>query len=795
METLMQNARCGLRIMRRNPGFTGTAVAILALGIGATTAIFTVANDFLLRPLPFANSDRIVIVKRFDRKLARSGWTDPLSFKYWQRNNRVFEEMGAWSEITQQYNLTGPEGPERIWAEQASSGFFRVLGVKPVLGRGFSAKEDQPGGERVALISNALWERRYGRSPDVVGKTITLDGQSDTIIGVLPRGFRFSTTPEDVWTPLGGMLNGGAGGLFLNVIAQLRPGVTVDQARADLDALMPQLNRQFPDTWNADQNIGVENLRDRYTRDLRPALLVLLAEAGLVLLTACANLSNLLLARATVRRKEIAIRQALGSSRARLVSQVLIENAMLAVPGVFAGLLMAFGGVRILYAVLPAVWLPLAPSNIDPVVLTFALAVSLLTVALFSAVPAWSIAGFDLNETLKQGSGDLFGRSSRKSFRDVLVIAEIALAAMLLTGTGLLLRSFLRLSAVNLGFQAENVLTLDLARIENNTDAFYDRVLERIAVLPAVRAVAAINIGPLSGKDWGQDIVIQGRPPRPRGDSIWASHRQVTLGYFRAMEIPLLKGRSFVSGDRNRQVAVISETMAKRYWPGEDPVNKHFGVNCAQSKCNWIGVIGVVGDVKELGPAGEPVVAMYFPETTAQMTLVIRTNQEPASLRNDVVGIIHSIDPQQPITNIKTMEDIVSQSKTPQRLTTIITGLFAGLALILAVVGLYGVISYSVGQRVHEFGIRLALGAMKSDLWALILAQGLRIGLTGVAIGVAGSFFVSRVMSRLVFGINPNDPLTLIAGSLVLIFATLVASSVPARRAMKTDPAVALRHE
>lgn len=795
MEASLRDARLGLRMMRRNPGFSCIAIATLALGIGATTAIFSVANDYLLRPLPFLNSDRIVTVKRFDRKLAQSGWTDPPSFKYWQRNGHVFMAMGAWSETTRQYNLTGAEGPERVSGKQVSSGFFDVLGVKPILGRAFSGAEDARGGEHVVVISDSLWQRRYGRSPDVIGKAITLDGQSGTIIGVLPRGFSFSTTPEDVWVPLGEMLDGGAGGLFLNVIGLLRPGVRADQAHADLETLTQQLERQFPDTWNADQNISVKSLRDRYTRDLQPALFALLAAAGLVLLTACANISNLLLTRTIVRRKEIATRQALGCSRSRLVSQVLVESAILAIPGALGGVLIAFGGVRILYATLPVEWLPLAHKGVSPLVLSFAVAVSLLTIAVFSAAPAWSSARLNLNVALRDGIGSPIGRWGRTSFRDVLVIFEIALAAILLSGTGLLLRSFIRLSAVDLGFHTEDILSVELTRTGGETDAFLECVLNRIAALPSVRAAGAINIGPLSGTEWSQDIVIGGRAHRAQGDSIWASHRQVTPGYFRAMEIPILKGRSFVAGDRDRQVSVISAAMAQRYWPDENAVGKRFGVNCTQSKCNWIEVIGVVGDVKELGPGHEPVIAMYFSESAREMSLIVRATESADALRKDVISVIHSIDPQQPVAKVQTMESIVSQSTAPRRLTVIIASIFAGLALILTVVGLFGVISYSVTQRTREFGIRVALGAMKSHILGMILAHGFRLALIGLAVGLAGSFVVSRAIAGLLFGVSSNDPLSFVAGSVLLACATLLACSVPAFRAIKTDAATALRHE
>ena len=769
---------------------------MLGLGIGVTTTIFTAANDFLLRPLPFSKSDRVVMLKRYFKDLPQSGTNDPPTFEFWREQNHVFEDMAAWSMMLDHFNLTGAEGPERVPAKQVSASFFRVLGVKPILGRTFSVAEDKAGGNRVALISHSLWETRYGGNSDVLGKTIILDGKDYTIIGVLPAGFRFSTTPEEVWTPLAEFLDGGHGGEFLYVIALLKPGVTLAQEQADVEGITTPWARQFPDWGNGDQWVAVESVRDRFARDLRPALLVLLVAAALVLLIACANLANLLLARAMGRYKEIAMRRALGASRARIIRQMLSESSVLALLGGSAGLLLAFAGTHVFYAALPTGWQPIARGGIDARVLAFALATLLLTVFLIGMAPAWSATGFDLNEGLKEGLRSPLASMSRRSFRAVLVAGEVALAAMLLTGATLVIKSFARLSALNLGFNSENVLTVDLARTKGGEDTFYKDVLERLSALPQVRAVGAINFKPLyGGPAWGQDITIEGRPPRALNDFIYAGHRSVSLGYFRAMEIPLLKGRSFIATDHDKRVAVISETMARRYWPNEDPVGKRFGVNCARGGCTWNSVIGIVDDVREDGATGEPTTAMYFLETWPKMTLVVRAARNPTNLIADVRSIIRSVDPDQPLGGIRTMENIVSEFVAPQRLTMLISGLFAALALLLAMIGLYGVLSYSVAQRGHEFGIRMALGASAGDILHLIITQGLRLALVGIIVGMAGALALTRVLTSLLFGIMPNDPITFGAVAIFLVGVALLACYIPARRATKVDPIVALRYE
>jgi putative ABC transport system permease protein len=800
MGTLLQDLRFGFRQLGRNPGFAVIAILTLALAIGANTAIFTVANDFLFRPLPFGNSDRVVMVKCQQRKIMQSGmataggWADQPSFKYWRDHNQVFQAMAAWAEEFEQHNLTGPEGPERVRAKQVTEGFFRVLGVTPILGRTFTVAEDQHGGNRVAVISHALWQTRYGSDPGILGNKLTLNGQSYEVIGVLPSNFRFSIASDDVWLPLQANLDEGPGGYYLHALGLLKPGVRLPQAQADMETLDVQLAKIFPQEWNSDQYVVVESLRDRYAKELRPSLLALLAFAGLVLLIACANLANLLLARAAGRQQEIAIRRALGAGRWQIVRQMLIESGLLGLAGGAVGVLVASYGVAVLYLLLPIASSPLARGGIDAPVLLFSLAISLLTVLLFGMAPALRAAGFDLNETLKQGLRGSRSMAGAQSSRAVLVAGEVALAAILLTAAGLLAKSFVRLSTVALGFQPESVLTVALHRPGQHMEHFYDPVLQRITALPQVRSAGIINFAPLSGGGWGQDIEIEGRPHSARG-SIWAAHRQATAGYFRALGIPLLRGRAFEESDWWSDNAIVSEAMAKQYWRGENPIGKRFGVNCADSPCQWNTVVGVVGDVKELGPAAEPAVAMYFMEIGNEMTLAVRATEDPARLVGEIRQIVHSIDPNQPIGDVRTMESLAAESVAPQRLTMLVSVLFAALALVLAMVGLYGVISYSVAQRTHEFGVRVALGAGRRDILKLVVGQGSRMILVGVGAGILGALALARFVSSLLYGVKPADPPTFLAVTLLLIAVALLASYIPARRATKVDPLVALRYE
>jgi putative ABC transport system permease protein len=795
LETILQDVRYAIRTLRKSPGFTIIAVVTLVLGIGATSAIFSVANDFFLEPLPFHDPGRLVSVSEFNPSQTFTGWTDPPSFFAWKRQNHVFEGMAAWDDLESdmRFNLTGSNRPERVVGKQVSSDFFTVLGVTPVIGRPFLPPDFEPGRDRVALISYGFWQRRFGGGPGVVGKELTLDAKSYRIVGVLPKGFRFSIPAEEVWIPLP-LADSGHGGRFLKVVARLKPGTRLKQANADMGAIGARLAKEWK-KWNYGERVRVESLSDRYTRTFSSALAVLMAAVALVLLIACANLSALLLARGVSRRKEMAIRHALGATRVRIIRQTMTESSVLALAGGVLGLLVARVGSAGLYAALPASAMPLTVHGVDWRVVAFTLVTSLLCGIAFGTAPAWTLRQINVTGQLKDGSRLASPTPARSRLRVGLILGEIVVAEMLLTGAILLLRSFVKLSEIEPGFHPRNVLTVRLDRTDGEAGSFYGSVIDRVSKLPSVQAVGAINDLPMTDQQWTQDITVEGQPPRPSGDYIWASHRSVSGNYFQVMGIPLLEGRTFVAPDEERSVALVSKTMAKRCWPGEDPVGRQFAIGTGKERGPWVTVLGVVGDVKDKSLISGPSSVMYFPETIDDMTVVIRSRTSETTIAKAVGDVVHSVDPNQPISSILPMQEVLSESTGPARLATTLTDLFACFSLLLASLGLYGLISHSVSLRAHEIGIRIALGANKADVMRLVVSQGVKLAVIGIVIGLGAAIAAMRLIQSMLYGISSTDPLTFATVSILLFLAAFAACFVPARRAMRVDPAVALRQE
>ena len=801
MTTLIQDLRYALRMLLKNPGFAAVAVIALALGIGANTAIFSVVNTILLRSLPYDDPDRLMVVKENKLPQFPEFSVSPGNFLDWQKQNASFEKLAAVQGSS--YNLvTGDAEPERLDGARVSAGLFEMLGVKPVQGRTFLEEEDQPGHQNVVVLSSNLWKRRFGSDPNIIGQSITMSAASYTIIGIMPPSFQFPDRDIDLWTPIAFTAAQAQqhGSHYVAVIGRLKPGVTTEQARTEMSGIAARLAEQYPNS-NAGWSTIVVPMQQFEVRDIKPALLVLLGAVALVLLIACANVANLLLARSTARQKEIAIRTALGASRSRVVRQLLTESVLLAVVGGGAGLLLAAWGTRSLLALAPEDLPRVKDVALDGRVLGFTLLVTLITGIVFGLVPALQASRPNLNETLKEGGRGTTGGHHR--IRSSLVITEVALALVLLVGAGLLIRSFIRLQQVNPGFNTKNAMSANVAlpgRKYPNSDqylSFFTQLMEKIAALPGVVAVGATQSLPIQG-DYLVGFNIQGRPPDPPGEDKSTNYYAVTPDYFKAMGIPLLRGRLFTEQDSKNapRVAVINETMARTYFSDEDPIGK--GINLSQGREGFREIVGIVGDVKQYGLAQPTTLQTYEPYLQmpfSAVTLIVRTEGNPAALSGSIRSEVLALDKEQPVSRIRTLDQIISGSVQQQRFTMLLLGVFAAVALILAAVGLYGVMSYAVTQRTHEIGIRMALGANTGNVLRLVVGHGMLLALIGVVIGLGGAFAFTRLMSKLLFAVSTTDPVTFVGISVLLTGVALVACLVPARRATKVDPMVALRHE
>ena len=804
---LWQDLRYGLHTLIKNRAFTIVAVIALALGIGANSAIFSVVNTVLLRPLPYKDPDRLVMVWEDASKQGFPHNTPALAnFIDWRNQNQVFEGMAALHR--QSYNLTGSGEPERLDGRRVSANLFELLGVQPLKGRWFLPEEDQPGANRVVILSHRLWQRRFASDESIVGKTLTLNGQNFTVVGVMPRQFEFPTREDQLWVPIGFTPEeaGVRSGHYLEVLARTKPGISREQAQAEMNTIAARLEQQYPES-NSGIGTTVISLHEEVVGNIKPALLILLGAVGFVLLVACANVANLLLARAAVRQKEIALRVALGASRWRLIRQFLTESVLLSAIGGLVGLLLSFVALMVLRSFIPQEISQATEIAIDAKVLGFTLLVSILTGVIFGLAPITQASNLNLNETLKEGGRDSHAGSHGNRIRSLLVVTEVAVSLILLIAAGLLINSFIRLRNVDPGFRTDNVLTMGIVLPQlkypdrARRSAFYTDAIRRVEALPGVKSAAVTNWIPLVFQGDSIGITAEGQPNLPVSERPNAVTRVISPQYFSAMGIHLLQGRLFDERDKENSpaVSIISEAMARRFWPGQDPIGKRFTPGDGDSPDEWIQVIGVVNDVRQFQLQAEPRPQMYLTHEQvgvfAPRYLVVKTAVDPLSMASSVRDAVWAVDRDQPVSKISTMEEILADSIVRQRFSMLLLGIFAALALILAAVGIYGVMSYSVAQRTHEIGIRLALGAQTSTVLKLALGYGLKLVVVGTLIGLVVAFGLTRLMSTLLFGISPTDPITFAGISLILISVALLASYIPARRATKVDPIVALRYE
>ena len=811
MQTLWQDIRYGLRTFRGGLVFTGVAVITLTLGIGANTAIFSIVNAVLLRPLPYRDADRIVAIQEVGREGKRIQVT-PANFLDWRAQNTVFEHLAAILE--RPANLAGDNEARRINLAMTSANFFEVFGVQPVRGRFFLPEDEQAGHPAIAVVSYGLWQGRYGGDQDIVGKPITLDGNNYAVVGIAPAGFDYPNK-TDVWLPpfkLAPALSESMdvtrvrGFGFLSAVAFLKADVTLAQAKSEMETITARLRQQYPETNNNRFN-RVVTLHSHLVGDTSTALWLLLGAVGFLLLIACANVANLMLVRVTVRQKEIAIRTALGASRLRIVRQLLTESLMLALTGGTLGLLFAWWGIELLVRLLPRDFPRVRDINLDISVFGFALAASLITGIAFGLFPAWDVSRTELHESLKDTCRGTIGSGRRNRMRGLLVVAEVALSLVLLVAAGLMFRSFLRLQSVNAGFDPRPVLTLRLNpsgtnfRQDEQYVAYYRSILERIRSLPGVESAGAINTLPLSkGPTLG--FRVEGRPPLPIDQWPTANYRNVAGDYFAAMSIPVLQGRAFDEGDNAsaRLVVLVNQAAAEGYFAGENPVGKrvNFGGNDANNQPIWFEIVGVVANVRSLELNTAPTPEIYtsgLQDAFGSMSVVIRSATEPSGLSAAVRQEAQEVDRAQPVSDVSTMEKIVSESISQPRLNFTLLVIFGGIALVLSAAGIYGVIAYSVSQQFQEIGIRMALGADAGDILRMVTGLGIKLALVGVTLGFCGAWALTRLLETQLFSVSPTDPVTFVAVGLLLMLVAMVACLIPARRATKVDPMVALRYE
>jgi putative ABC transport system permease protein len=819
MGILWQDLRYSARMLRRNPVFAIVAILTLAIGIGANVIIFSIVNGVLLRPLPFPDSGRVVTVWETDknRHLTR-GTASAAEFLDWRDMDHSFQELSAWRPLY--YTITGNGDPEQVWGSQVTGNFFRMLRITPIIGRDFAPEDEQLGHDQVVILGYGLWQRHFGGDPSIVGKTITLDEKPFMVIGILPHTFSlYGTIPEfDLWKPFSferAQLDRANHELI--IFARLKDGVAIPQAQAEMVSIQDRLKRQYPGI-DQENGIRVAGFHDELVKPLRPGLLLLLAAAGFVLLIACANVANLMLARAAIREREIALRTSLGAGRRRILRQLLTESALLSAIGAAFGIIAAYGGLNILRSAVLSGERSQFPHPewiaIDGTVLVFTVLISLAAGILFGLAPAIQISRSGLYESLKEGSrGSTGGRRSQFA-RSALVVSEVAFSLMLLVGAGLLVRSFALMMAEPLGFDPTNLLTMqvflpdahypDGPRIHN----FYQQVIERTASAPGVQSVSAVNFLPLTRWQGFCDFDINGVPSPPSGEHFTSQYRVNDWRYLHTMGIPVESGRDFASSDGpdSQGVALINQTLAHRYWPNQDPVGQQIRLDFpatlrpwdAIPHQGWLTIVGVVGDIRDWTWSEPKSPQLYLPETqnpSRIMHLVIRSGADPTQLTTAVRHAVESIDTNQPVTDVQTMDGYLAVALAQRKLNMTLLAFFAIVAALLAAIGIYGVMAYAVTQRFHEIGIRMALGAEPSNVLRMIVGDGMKLAFMGLAIGVIASLISMKYLQSQLYGVKARDPLTFIGVAAGLALIALAACYFPARRATKVDPLLALRHE
>jgi putative ABC transport system permease protein len=809
MRTFMQDLRYGTRMLAKNPSFTVVAILTLTLGIGASTAIFSVVNAVLLRALPYRDPARLVSIWEENSKIGFPRDTPaPGNYTDWTKETQIFESVAAVD--LRSYNLTGSSGePQKLGGAGVSQNFFSTLGVTPLAGRPFIAQEDNPGSEHVAIISYRLWQGRFGGDRKIMGREIRLNTEKYTVIGVMQPGFAFPSKEMDIWVPLAlpreEMANRAAH-YFNEVVARLRPGVSLDRANAELQVLAKRLGKQFPET-NEGRGFFAESLRDTFTRDAHRGLRLLMAAVAFILLIACANIANLLLSRAVRRQREIAVRSALGAARGRIVRQLLSESALLGIAGGLLGLVLAEWCFGFLKHLVPEDLSRTVSPALDIPVLTFALLVSVGSTFFFGLMPALQVSKIDLNDVLKEGGRGSAG-GTRKGFRNLLVAGEVALSLILLVESGLLLKSLAKLRGLDPGFRSDHVLAVtvqvpgtkygDFAK----RSVFYQQLLQRVRALPGVKIAGITSALPLTWAGGTSGFTPEGIALDPR--IVYdANQRVITPGYFETMQIPLVSGRLFDDrdGEHAPPVAIINEAMAKKFWSGRNPIGQRFKLGAPQEKAPWMRIVGVVRDVRQMALDEPPRQEMYFPYWQSRDNwmwlngVVVRSSGDPMRLAGAVRNAVWSIDRDQPVANVMTLDDLLDQQVIQRRVQTLLLGALAGLALILACVGIYGVLAYLVTQRTQEIGMRIALGAKSSDILRTVAGQGMTLTAVGIVAGLMASLALSRLTTALLYDVKATDPLTYLGAGAFFSLVALIACYIPARRASKVDAMVALRYE